>query len=255
MTLRVIIADDEDRIREGMAAQVESMGLDLRVVGTAANGIEALALVDEYVPEIILMDINMPFMDGLESIRLIREKDPDCVIVIVSGYERFDYAQKALQYGVDYYLLKPVEDDEFVSVLADAIRKHAERIRRRPRDTGIPERVNSPENIIAYIKEHCSDKDLSIERLETAFHMSRSALFKTVKHITGVSTIDYITSLRIERAKALLLDPRGYAVKEVCDAAGYSDQHYFSRVFKQYTGASPSGYRESAAQKDTSGKQ
>ena len=255
MTLRVIIADDEDRIREGMAAQVEAMGLDLTVVGAAADGAEALAMVEEFVPEIILMDINMPFMDGLESIRRIREKDPDCIIIIVSGYDRFEYARRALQYDVDHYLLKPVEDDEFETVLSDAIRKYSDRKLRLSGGTGIPERGNSPENVVAYIKDHFSDSGLSMEHLESVFNMSRSALFKTVRHITGGSTIDYITSLRIERAKGLLLDPRAYSIKEICDACGYSDQHYFSRAFKQSTGCSPSLYRKNHAQKDTIRKQ
>jgi AraC-like DNA-binding protein len=82
---------------------------------------------------------------------------------------------------------------------------------------------------------------MSIEGLESLFSMSRSALFKAVKNITGLSTIDFIISLRIERAKSLLLDDRGYSVKEICGAVGYDDQHYFSRVFKRWTGALPAG--------------
>ncbi len=251
MTYRVVLADDEDLIREGMARQIESMGPDLRVVGAAADGVEALALVEKYVPEIVLMDINMPFLDGLECIRKIREKDPDCVIIIVSGYDSFDYARKALQYDVDYYLLKPVEDGEFEAAVRNAIRKHQERkTRAAPEGFPLP-RENRPERIVSYIKGHYAEEDISIERLESLFGVSRSALFKGVKEITGLGTIDFIISLRIEHAKTLLMDRRGYSVKEICAAVGYGDQHYFSRLFKKSTGYSPRLFREAHAEKGT----
>jgi two-component system, response regulator YesN len=258
MSLRVLIVDDEERIREGMARQVESMGLELKVVALASDGEEALALVEKHVPDIVLMDINMPFMDGLECIRRMREKDPSCVIIIVSGYDRFEYAQRALKYGVDRYLLKPVEDDEFLATLKDAIQKHAERIKRFSSESVIAAKSNSPEKIIAYIKRHYADEDISEERLEEAFGMSRSALFRTVKGATGLGVSELIASLRIECAKALLLDPRRPSIKEICAAVGYGDQHYFSKAFKRASGLSPLAYREdhlaAQAQKDTNTK-
>jgi two-component system response regulator YesN len=140
MTFRVVVADDEERIREGMARQIESMGLPLQVSACAADGAEALALVEKYVPEIVLMDINMPFMDGLECIRRVREKDPDCAIIIVSGYDRFDYAQRALEYGVDSYLLKPVEDEAFENALRSAMGKYADRRKRTSASQAAPPR-------------------------------------------------------------------------------------------------------------------
>jgi two-component system response regulator YesN len=244
MSLRVLIVDDEERIREGMARQVESMGLELRVAALASDGEEALALVERHLPDIILMDINMPFMDGLECIRRIREKDPSCVIIIVSGYDRFEYAQRALRYGVDRYLLKPVEDEEFQSTLQDAIRKHAERIKGLSPSSAIDEKPNSAERIVAYLKTHYAEEDLSEERLEEIFGMSRSALFRTVKGATGLGVSELIASLRMECAKALLVDPRRPPIKEICAAVGYGDQHYFSKAFKRATGFSPLAYRE-----------
>jgi len=254
MSLRVLVADDEERIREGMARQLESLGLELKVVALAADGAEALALAERLLPDILLMDINMPFMDGLECIRRLREKDPSCVIIIVSGYDRFEYAQRALKYGVDRYLLKPVEDEEFFSALRDAIKKHAERIKRFSSESVIAAKGNSPEKIVNYIKGHYADADISVEQLESVFSLSRSALFKAVKGATGLGVSELIASLRIECAKALLLDPRRPSIKEICAVVGYGDQHYFSRAFKKYTGCPPLAYREGHEQKDTNGK-
>lgn len=255
MTFRVIVADDEDCIREGMASQIESMGSELRVVACASDGVEALELVEGHIPEIVVIDINMPRMDGLECIRRIREKDPSCIIIIVSGYDRFEYAQKALQFSVDYYLLKPVEDEEFEATIRRGMQKYSARLARLAAGDAIGGRENSPEKILAYIKAHYTDDSISVEKLESVFSMSRSALFKSVKSAAGVSVIEYITSLRMDSARALLLDRPDCSVKEVCSAVGYRDQHYFSRLFKQCFGCSPKTFREGCQQKDTNGKQ
>lgn len=251
MSLRVLIADDEERIRDGMASQVESCGLDLRVVALASDGEEALSAVERHMPDIVLMDINMPRLDGLECIRRIREKDPSCAIVIVSGYDRFEYAQKAVAYGVDRYLLKPVEDEEFLDALSAAVEKHADRIKRLAPGVGRLPAGNGPERLVAYIKEHYADPELSVEGIASAFGMSRSSLFRAVKGATGLGVVELIASLRMECAKSLLADPRGPSVKEICGLVGYGDQHYFSAAFKRAFGQSPLAYREARAQKDT----
>jgi two-component system response regulator YesN len=254
MKLRVLVADDEERIREGMIRQIGSMDLELEVAGSASDGQEALALVGKLVPDIVVMDINMPFMDGLECIARIRAMDPFCSIIIVSGYDRFEYAKRALELGVDRYLLKPVDDGEFEEAFRHAARKHAERLRGFSAEKSIAERGNNPEAIVSYIKEHFAENGLSSESLEAAFSMSRSALFKAVKGATGLGVSDYISALRIECARALLLDQRRLSIKEICGAVGYEDQHCFSKAFKRHTGLSPLAYRTEHAQKDTSRK-
>lgn len=82
--------------------------MGFEIAGTATDGLEAIALVDSVQPDLLLLDIHMPLMDGLECLRLIREKNPSVIIVIISAYEEFSYAKTAIRYGVTDYIIKPV---------------------------------------------------------------------------------------------------------------------------------------------------
>ena len=125
---RAVIADDEETIRNGLKKLIESYDLNLTVSGTAKDGEEALQLITKYQPEIILMDINMPFMNGLEVIEKIKELDSDAKIIIISGYDKFNYAQKALELGVYSYLLKPIQFREFKNIIIKAMDSYSKRM-------------------------------------------------------------------------------------------------------------------------------
>ncbi|PWV88443.1 two-component system response regulator YesN [Paenibacillus cellulosilyticus] len=115
---KVLIVDDEPSIREGMTTLIEWESFGFEVCGTAANGREALAKADELQPDLMLVDIRMPGINGLELIERIREKGSDCHFLILSGYSDFDYAKKAIGFRVDGYLLKPVDEKELCESLA-----------------------------------------------------------------------------------------------------------------------------------------
>jgi len=109
---KVLIVDDEPMIREGLTSIIEWEKYGYTVAGTAANGQEAIQKHAELQPSLILIDIRMPGMDGLEAIRRIRANDSVCHILILSGYADFSYAKKAISLQVDGYLLKPIDEDE-----------------------------------------------------------------------------------------------------------------------------------------------
>jgi len=114
---KVLIVDDEPSIREGMTTLIEWEDFGFEVCGTAANGREALAKADELEPDLMLVDIRMPGINGLELIERIRETGSDCHFLILSGYSDFDYAKKAIGFRVDGYLLKPVDEKELCESL------------------------------------------------------------------------------------------------------------------------------------------
>lgn len=117
---KVLIADDEDIIRRGLAGMVAKVP-QLEVAAQAEDGEIALEKAKEVRPDLMLVDINMPFLDGLEFIRESRKILPDAVIVIITGYDDFEFIQKALQLGVVDYILKPIMEDPFFKVLDKAI--------------------------------------------------------------------------------------------------------------------------------------
>ena len=111
--LRVLLVDDEIMIREGFKRLFDWEAHGCEVVGEAADGMEALAQIDALKPDIVIMDINIPIMNGLKVIQVSRMKHPQIAYVIVSGYEDFSYCQQALRLQITDYILKPVDYEEF----------------------------------------------------------------------------------------------------------------------------------------------
>lgn len=115
--LKVVIADDEERVCRLVQVLADWDALGMEVAGTAANGLEALELVKQIRPDILITDIRMPGCYGLELIQHAKEILPQLEIVIISGYAHFEYAQSAIKHGVGDYLLKPIQKGELMSTL------------------------------------------------------------------------------------------------------------------------------------------
>lgn len=120
---RVMIVDDEKYIRRSIINRVEWGKYGLEVVGEAADGEEAYAGVQLYQPDIILVDIRMPVLDGLGLIKLLAEEHSQIRVIILSAYQDFSYAKKAIQLGVEDYLLKPIDELELEQVLLKIIKE------------------------------------------------------------------------------------------------------------------------------------
>ncbi len=114
---RVLLVDDEEDIREGISRKMDWLGLGFSLVGEAANGQDALELAESLRPDVILTDIKMPFMDGLELCRLLTDRLPAARFVVFSGFDAFEYAKQAIQMNVVEYILKPINADELSAVL------------------------------------------------------------------------------------------------------------------------------------------
>jgi len=115
---RLLIADDEDLVRRGLAALIQREAPGISVVGVAADGVEALRLAEELRPDIVCTDIRMPGLSGLDLIERLRAARPGLRSVILSGYDDFGYARRAIGLGVAEYLLKPVDADQLLAILA-----------------------------------------------------------------------------------------------------------------------------------------
>ena len=240
--IRALVGDDEENIRNGLIRQIESLDLGIQVVAAAENGRQVMEYYEKMTPDLLILDINMPLMSGLECIEQIRAQDPDCVILILSGYDHFSYAQKAIQHHVDFYLLKPVEDEELEDALRQSAVRFQQRMEQRKLIRQAKEAEPEPASLIRYLYEHFTDPDLNAEKLQEKFSISHSTLFKLVKTATGKTLVELITDLRMELAQKLLAQ-KELPVKEIAGRCGYSDQFYFSRIFKKQTGLSPKEYR------------
>ncbi len=121
-TLKFAVADDEPRICRMIAQLVDREGLDLSLCGTATDGEMLLELIRREKPDIVISDIYMPKMDGLEVLRQIKQEGLPCRYIMVTGYKQFDYAYTALKYSVDDFILKPVDADVLNGTLAKIAR-------------------------------------------------------------------------------------------------------------------------------------
>lgn len=117
--IKVMIVDDEPKLREGLRSLIPWEKLGYMVVATAANGLQALEKYHTFYPELIVADIRMPGMDGLEMISELRKEGSESHVLILSGHADFEYAKRAIGYRIDGYLLKPVDEDEMIVCLEE----------------------------------------------------------------------------------------------------------------------------------------
>ena len=113
----VFIVDDEGIVREGIRNKIDWENTDFSVAGEAADGEIALSMIQDIKPDILITDIKMPFMDGLELAKMVKKSQPWVRIIILSGHDEFEYAKKAISLGIDDYLLKPFTSEEVISSL------------------------------------------------------------------------------------------------------------------------------------------
>jgi two-component system response regulator YesN len=116
---KVLIVDDEYIIRDGLEKGIPWHKHGFIVSGTASNGQEALVSIKKTLPDVIITDVKMPNLDGIQLCKIVKEKYPDIIIIIISGYEEFDFAQKAIKYNVYEYIIKPIDDEYFMELLSD----------------------------------------------------------------------------------------------------------------------------------------
>ena len=115
--MKVLIADDESVVLEGLKYIIDWDALGFTICSQASNGEETLNKILNLRPELVLLDIRMPRLSGIEIIQIARKKGFDGHFIILSGYSDFTYAQTAIRYGVDFYLTKPIDEDELISAV------------------------------------------------------------------------------------------------------------------------------------------
>ena len=222
---KVAAADDEAYLRTALKKLMnwEKMGCELiRVVN---NGRELLQCVEEEHPDIVITDIRMPEIDGLEVCRQLYEKYPETQTIILSAYTDFEYARTAIRYDVARKLQKQKKELE-------------------------EELVKLPEKKVAeslydqvqeYIEKNYSKK-ITLNDMAEELHANSSYLSRLYKKESGQNLFDVILKKRIEKAK-VYMETTDRKIYEISQSVGFDDTGYFSRIFKRYTGVSPKEYQ------------
>lgn len=237
---QVYMVDDDELILEEIVETVPWMDNGFAVAGYSSNPHTALEQILELRPDVIISDLKMPAMDGIEMIRILRERGLDCEFVMLSAYGTFEDSRAFfLLEGFDY-ILKPLQQAEIQIVLERLSKKLAD----RQGKTSFPELrgVNSAfSEMVAYITENFSQKH-TLRQLSARFNLNENYICNLFsKHYNSTLT-RYVTELRMREALQMMKQTQK-AFKEIAIDCGYTDYYYFCKVFKEYYGASPTQYR------------
>lgn len=266
--IRLLIADDEKLEREALAELVQRRFEREVVLEVAENGRKAADTAVLWGADLILMDIEMPGMSGLDAARAVLAQRPSCRVIFVTAYSLFQYAHEAVHLGACDYLLKPVDPDELEASVRRAMRQiETERkleelaaARPQPEQTETEEEAeDAPEEsensqtalVMAHVRRYLEDNymfDLSLDSVGEILHISPAYLSAQFKKYQKMNFLDCLTELRINAAKELLADPFRSSA-EVASMVGYEDASYFARAFKKRIGMTPTQYRRQAGRK------
>ncbi len=253
--LRVLIAEDEDIIRKGLVYTVDWLGMGCVVAAEAANGQEGLEKILEFKPDVVIADICMPYMDGIEMIKKAGETVKFRSIILTS-YADFEYARRAIDARVCEYLLKPVDEEELARIMERlqgeiASSRQVEQVMEQAELEGgnmnleYYMQLDLSENryvsrAIEAIRRRYADK-LGIEGISEELGVSASYLSRKFKEVTGQTFLDFLNKYRVQQA-IVLLNTGQYRISEISDACGFTDYKHFCSVFKKYTLKSPTKF-------------
>lgn len=253
--LKILIAEDEDIIRKGLVFTIDWLSMDCVVVAEAVNGEEGLQKIIEFKPDVVITDIKMPKMDGIEMVRQGLEH-VKFESIILTSYAEFEYAKKAIELKAYDYLVKPIDENKIIEVIQGLhdrldVNKEVEISlkNRNNASSGMDLKyymeLDHSENgyvarAIEKIKERYTEK-IGIEAISDELGVSASYLSRKFKEVTNHSFLELLNAYRVQQATKLLNTGR-YRVYEISDMTGFSDYKHFTTVFKRYTSMSPTRF-------------
>lgn len=236
--MKILIVDDEPKIRNGLS-RLLSRKDGWEVVGVYENAMEALKYLAVNHVDVMITDIKMPELSGLELIARIREQDKKTTIIILSGYSDFQFAQRAIELGVRRYLTKPTDTKELIGILEDLDRNLSEKQEERQEEKKVQNLF--VQRAVDYIRLNYSEK-ISLKEIADQLYLSPNYTSELFKKHTGKNISEYITEYRLEKARTLL-EQAEYRVSDVSEMVGIHDVRYFSSMFKKKYGMTPTEYR------------
>ncbi|WP_113671956.1 response regulator transcription factor [Vallitalea guaymasensis] len=245
---KVLIVDDEYEIRKGISNYFPWNEIGFEVIGEAENGREALKIIQKNHVHVVLCDIKMPHMTGIQLAQILYEQYSHIKIVFLSAYKDFEYAKKALVYGVKDYIVKPTKYKEllnvFVKIKSELDKSEVIINKDNPVKDDKTQDTTYHDKMIITIKNITKNnyQNITLQHVADKVNISPSYLSKYFKSKTGENFSDYVLKIKMEKARELLMDIK-YKTYEVSELVGYTNPKNFTRAFKKYFGQSPRNYR------------
>jgi YesN/AraC family two-component response regulator len=279
--MNILVVEDEPLALDDLLGMLQVFGGAHRITG-CASGVEALAYAEKIPPDLIITDIRMPEIDGLDLVRQLKARTPQLAAIVLSGYSEFEYARTSLRLGIADYLLKPVRTDALHQAVTRALeaitaeRTHATRLREAELARLLlgGQRATSTEpNLLAgdwgvvilicenwegpaiwrdtpidraFIARVHADyaEDISLQAFATEHNVSLAYFSRLFKDEVGMTFSDYLTRMRIEKAKELL-ERQDLRLSDISGLVGYDDPKYFGQIFRKVAGISALDYQRS----------
>ena len=249
---KLLIVEDNDELRQYL-----KRSFDEYIVQTSANGQEALNIINDYLPDLIIADIMMPVMRGDELCKQIKNDmaTSHIPVILLTALAGEEDVIKGLECGADEYIPKPFNIGVLRTTIA-GILANRERIYRRLSSLDVMNSEDRLEDIncndsldwkfISTVKreveKHMDNPDFNVDKLCELLAMSRTSFYNKLRTLTGKSPADYVRQIRLNRAAQLIMEDK-HSIVEIAEMTGFSDAKYFREVFKKYYHISPSEYK------------
>ncbi|MFV0466824.1 MAG: response regulator [Lachnospiraceae bacterium] len=250
--MKVLLVDDEIIALNMLKKRVDWVKYGFSEILTAQDVNTAKAVLEKHTVDLIITDIEMPGEDGLSLIRYVRSAYPSVECIFITCHASFDYIKEAMKYQARDYVLKPIDFDELhellqkflVAKLNEKSKIEIEQIlfkKQHERRVPAEECRDRIAIVRQYIEEHLQEQ-IQIDQLAEVVHVNSQYLMRLFKQEMGQSIMDYINERKIQTAGKLLKET-DYSINFIADCVGCESNSYFTRLFKKYTGLSPSEYR------------
>lgn len=238
---KVVIIDDNKVLADSLAAQPiwnDTNGIVVQVCYDSVTGKDAIS---RHMPELIITDIRLPGMNGLDLIQTVRETAQKARIIFISAYDEFQYAQRAIRLGAEDYLLKPFSQKAMEQAVYHAIQAMNETDGAQTEDDAANLLIKP---ILAWVEEHL-EQHITADMVAAEFYMSTSKLNKLLRKYNEKGFRETRMELRVKKAKAMLRDVR-YSIDDIAKQTGFQSYASFYRAFVRVFTISPTKYRDSS---------
>lgn len=237
---KVMIVDDEKALRNLLKKTVSWEELGILYAGEASSGIEAINTIDEIQPDIVFVDIRMPFMDGIEFSKLAIKRYPNLKIIVLTAFEDFSYARECIGIGVSDYLLKPIVREDIHKALKAIIAQLDKEVLLYKESEDATNDIIKFNRIEEYIIENYNNPELNLTMAAAELGFNSSYFSRKFKEDMGKSFVDYLTAYRMEHA--CILAKEGTLMYITAQTVGIPDPNYFGKCFRRCKGISYTEY-------------
>lgn len=233
----IVVVEDEIRTRNGIIRLISKISNKYNVIGEASNGIDGIKVIEKTNPQLVIVDIKMPQLNGLDMLQELKKRNILFKSIVLTGFAEFEFAKEAISLGVFEYLLKPITVED--------LQKALERVEMeilKDKEVAVPIKKSDEGKVISLIiskvlsiiKERYAEQ-ISLEAVASSLHVTPEYLSSLFYKEVGKNYITYLKEFRVNKAKELMISTE-LKIYEIAERVGYSDPKYFCRVFKSVTG-------------------